>query len=459
MEHYRYPLLLDKQRQFFASGQTRPLAFRIEQLRKLKDMILKHEAAICEAVYRDLRKPAAETIINEILMVSKEIDFVIKHLCKWAAPKRIRTPLFLWPGRSRIYHEPYGSVLIISPWNYPFMLLIAPLIGAISAGNCAILKPSELAPHTEQLIVSLIRDYFTEEYITVVTGNAAETAKLLEHPFDYIFYTGGTKVAKIIMRAAAEHLIPVTLELGGKSPCIVDETADIRFAAQRIAWGKFLNAGQTCIAPDYVYVHQSRQADLLAELKNALLSLYGDQPLQHPDYGRIINANHAARLSALIQHEKVAHGGQTDISQCYVAPTIMVDVGWQDPVMQEEIFGPILPIMTYQRIDEMMDAIRQHAKPLALYLFTRDKSVEKKIIQHVSFGGGCVNDCVLQITSPSLPFGGVGASGMGRYHGQYSFETFSHAKSVFNRFFSFSLKIECAPYTERKLWWVRRLFK
>ncbi|MBX3709186.1 MAG: aldehyde dehydrogenase [Gammaproteobacteria bacterium] len=451
-------IMLDKQRQFFASGSTLPIKFRIEQLNKLKILLQQHESEITEALKKDLNKIEMEAVVTEIIFVAKEIEFIIKNLPKWAKPTKVSSPFPLcWPGRSAIHYEPYGSVLIIGPWNYPFMLVMSPLVGAICAGNCAVVKPSEIASYTQDVLTKLINNYFSPEYIVAIKGGHQEVSQLLKEKFDYIFYTGGTQVGKIIMQAAAEQLTPVTLELGGKSPCIVDETIDFSFAARRIMWAKLLNAGQTCLAPDYILVHQTCKAALIKELKVAATLFYSDDPANHASYGRIINKKHFERIIKLMQKGNILLGGKANETDLYISPTLIDGVDWSDSIMQEEIFGPILPILTYENMDEVIQTINTHPKPLSLYLFTKNKNTEHSILNRVTFGGGCINDCLLHIVNYHLPFGGVGASGIGAYHGKYSFETFSHRKSIYKKRFLLDFSIQYPPYTETKLTWFKRL--
>ena len=459
MSHPDFKTLLDQQHQFFATGATLPIDFRIEQLKRLKSLLQTHESEIADALKKDLHKASMEAIFTEVLLVIKELDVVIKHLKKWMRPRKIPTPFFMWPGRSEIQFEPYGSVLIISPWNYPFMLIMSPLIGAISAGNCVILKPSEIAVHTENLITRLIATYFSPNYIAAVKGGPDEVNQLLKEQIDYIFFTGSPQIGKIIMEAAAKTLTPVTLELGGKSPCIVDETADLDFAARRIAWAKTLNAGQVCIAPDYLYVHAACKEALVKKLQQTLIQFFSDNPQKSENYCRIINKKHFDRLTKLMHSGNILFGGQANEDELYIAPTLMDGITWSDPIMQEEIFGPILPILTYEKLDDVIHVIKSHPKPLALYLFTKNKEHEKQILNHLSFGGGCINDCIAQIANPHLPFGGVGNSGIGRYHGQYSFETFSHCKSIYKKRILIETKLEYPPYSNKKLGWIRKLLK
>lgn len=451
--------IAELQRRFLATGATLPVDYRLEQLKKLKSLLEIHESKITTALKQDLNKAPFETIRDEVILVVKEIDFICKHLKKWMRPVSVKTPIPFWPGRSKIYYEPYGSVFIIGPWNYPLLLVLSPLIGALSAGNCALVKPSELAPNTQNLIENLLNDNFPVDYIHVVKGGPDVVTHLLEQKFDYIFFTGGTQIGKIIMTAAAKHLTPVTLELGGKSPCIVDETADLNYAARRIAWAKTTNAGQVCLAPDYLYVHESCKAELVKKIQETFVAFYGEQPESSDSYARIINKKHFDRLSKLMQKGNILWGGIINEHASYISPTLIDGVSWDDPIMQEEIFGPLLPILTYQKIEEVVQAVQSHQKPLALYLFSKNQATKNKLLQEVSFGGGCINDCLLHIANANLPFGGVGASGLGNYHGKFSFETFSHRKSVYTRTICIDSKVEYPPYSSRKLWWLRQLLK
>jgi aldehyde dehydrogenase (NAD+) len=450
--------ILTSQRQFFASGKTLDISFRIEQLKKLKSILVTHEAEIAAALKKDLNKSEMEGIVSEVLLVTEELDYIIKNLKSWTRPQKVPSPFPLcWPGRSTIQYQPYGSVLIIGPWNYPFMLVISPLIGAMCAGNCAIIKPSELASHTQNLILKLINQNFPSEYIVAIPANSQEMNILLKEKFDYIFFTGGTQIGKIIMQAAAQHLTPVTLELGGKSPCIVDETANLDFAARRIIWAKLMNAGQVCLAPDYLFVHSSCKNALIDKLKQAIIRFYGENPEKSASYCRIINKKHFERIKKLMAAGNILFGGQTNEDDLYISPTLIDSISFSDPIMQEEIFGPLLPIISYDKTEELITAIKTLAKPLALYLFTKNKIFEKTILEKISFGGGCVNDCVLQVANYHLPFGGVGDSGIGSYHGKYSLETFSHRKSIFTKSWMIDIDLAYPPYTARKLSWLKRL--
>lgn len=457
---YNIKSIIDQQRRYFATGATLPISFRIEQLKKLKSLLEMHETDIVDALHKDLHKAPTEALVNEILTVTDEINFIIRHLKRWARPQKVSSPFpLLFPGRSELHYEPYGTVFIIGPWNYPFLLIMSPLIGAMCAGNCAVLKPSELAVNTQNVLTQLITDHFSSEYIAAIKAGPEQVNEILKEKFDYIFFTGGTKIGKIVMQAAANYLTPVTLELGGKSPCIVDETANINFAARRIAWAKFLNAGQTCIAPDFLYIKASCKAAFISQFQAAIKQFYGENPEMSADYGRIINKKHFERISKLLQKGKIVFGGTTKEDQLYISPTLIDSISWDDPIMQEEIFGPVLPILTYEKFDELIDTLKAKPKPLALYLFTNNKSHEQKVLQQLSFGGGCINDCLIHEVNLHLPFGGVDQSGMGQYHGKYSFETFSHRKSIYKKLFPIEFKLEYPPYTERKLSWLRWLLR
>ena len=409
--------LTEAQKQFFETGRTRDLAFRICQLQLLADAMRKNETVLEEALKKDLGKSAFESYATEIGFVLADIRYTIQNLQKWSAPKRVRTPLYLFPGKSKIQKEPYGSVLILGPYNYPVQLLAEPLIGAIAAGNCAVLKPSELTPHVSKAMYQIVHSTFKEEYIACVEGGVEVNQELLSQKFDYIFFTGSERVGRIVMKAAAENLTPVTLEIGGKSPVIIEKTANIKEAARRIAWGKLLNAGQTCGAPDYVLVDESRKQQFLTEMKNAFFHLYGKEIKKNPHFGRIVNERHMERLQNILDQDRdyLFYGGTTD----YVEPTIL-DVGKLEnsassAAMQEEIFGPILPVLSYHRLEDAIRFVNKREKPLALYVFTRKKSAEKFILERVASGGVCVNDTISHLINPMLPFVGVGASGMGRY--------------------------------------------
>jgi len=438
--------LIQKQRNFFNSGKTLALEFRIVQLKRLKDCIERNEKIILEALYKDLRKSKIEAYNSEVLVVTAEIDYVLKRMSKWTRPRKVRTPLMHLPAKSLVYPEPAGVVLILSPWNYPFQLTFAPLIGAIAAGNCAVLKPSEYAPHMSAVMAEIIRNNFEQDHVTVADGGVEVSKALLQEKFDHIFFTGSTNVGKMVMRAASQHLTPVTLELGGKSPCIVWKDANIEVTSRRILWGKFMNAGQTCVAPDYLLVHKDISKRLVEALINGIGKFYGPSPQQSKDYGRIINQNHFERLTKYLEDGTVLFGGEHDKKDLYISPTLLSNVKPSSPVMQDEIFGPVLPIIEFETMEDVIDRMRSKPKPLSLYLFTDDKSVQEAILGNTSSGGVCVNDTVSHIIGSDLPFGGVGESGFGSYHGKASFDSFTHYKSVLQRSFSFDAKMKYPPY-------------
>lgn len=462
INEYSISELVKQQRTYFATNQTQEIDFRQQQLVVLKQLIINHEPAIIQALQADLHKPELEAITSEIILTTKEIEFAIKNLKKWTKPKKVGVPWQLLPTSAKIQPEPLGIVLIIGAWNYPFQLVIVPLIGAIAAGNCAILKPSEIATHTSKLIAELIPKYFPEEYIAVVEGGIETSQKLLTEKFDHIFFTGSTHVGKIIMVAAAKNLTPVTLELGGKNPCIVDVDIHLEHTARRIIWGKFINAGQTCIAPNYILVDKRIKDKLLVNLEKCLKEFYGEHPETSPDYARIINQNNFDRLVNLLQNllqdGEILIGGETKASELYIAPTIINNVSFTDPIMQEEIFGPILPIVEYTDIEEAITGINSQPKPLTLYLFSQNKNLQQKILQTTSSGAVCLNETVIHFTVPSLPFGGVGNSGIGSYHGKASFDTFSHYKSVLKNPFWLDIKLRYPPY-KGKLSILKQLLK
>ena len=446
--------LTEAQKQFFETGRTRDLAFRICQLQLLADAMRKNETVLEEALKKDLGKSAFESYATEIGFVLADIRYTIQNLQKWSAPKRVRTPLYLFPGKSKIQKEPYGSVLILGPYNYPVQLLAEPLIGAIAAGNCAVLKPSELTPHVSEAMYQIVHSTFKEEYIACVEGGVEVNQELLSQKFDYIFFTGSERVGRIVMKAAAENLTPVTLELGGKSPVIIEKTANIKEAARRIAWGKLMNAGQTCVAPDYVLVDESRKQQFLTEMKTAFSHLYGKEIKKNPDFGRIVNERHMERLQKILEQDAkyLFCGGEADALQRYIEPAIL-DLGKDQNAasMQEELFGPILPVLSYHKLEDAVRFMNKRAKPLALYLFTKKRSAERFVLERVSSGGVCVNDTISHLINPDLPFGGVGASGMGQYHGKYSFDTFTHEKSVFYKPADWNLPVCYPPFTKGKM--------
>ncbi|NFD78863.1 aldehyde dehydrogenase [Clostridium botulinum] len=450
--------ILEKQKSFFDKGYTKDINFRIEALKKLKHNIKINENNIFKALKIDLNKSEFETFITEIGIVYDEINGAIKNIKKWSKPKKVKTPITNFLASSYIYNEPYGVALIMSPWNYPFQLIMAPLVGAISAGNCVLLKPSELAIETEKIIVKIIKDTFSDEYIGVITGGIEESTALLKEKFDYIFYTGGINVGKIVMRAAAEHLTPITLELGGKSPCIVDKDANIDLAARRIAWGKFLNAGQTCVAPDYLVVHRNIKEKLISSIENYIVKFFGENTFESEDYPRIINERHFKRLEGYLKEGKIVSGGNTDINNLYIEPTIIEGINFENRIMEEEIFGPIFPVIEFENIDKVIDIVKNNPKPLALYYFSENKEKQEFIIKNISFGGGCINDTIMHLSTSTLPFGGVGSSGIGGYHGRTSFDTFSHKKSILKKSNLIDIKIRYAPF-KGKINLAKRLFK
>lgn len=441
----------------FDSGLTRDLAWRQGQLAALEQMMVENEAEIAEALKADLGKPFGEACTAEIDFTRKEAAHARRHLRRWSRPQRAGTPLSIQPGKSAVEATPYGVALIVGAWNYPFQLVLGPLVGAIAAGNCAVIKPSEMAARSSALLRRLAERYLDPRAFAVVEGDAEVSTDLLNQRFDLIFYTGGERVGRIVMAAAAKHLTPVVLELGGQNPCIVDETADLAVAARRIVWGRFLNAGQICVAPDHVYVAASVEARLLDELKRAVATMFGPDPKQSPDYGRIINPRHTARLQALLADGRVVTGGEADVETCYIAPTILTEVSADAPVMAEEIFGPILPVLPYDSLDEPLAAINARSPALALYAFTRNKATADRIISSTRSGSATINDVVVFMANPDLPFGGVGASGMGAYHGRHSFETFSHRRAVLRRSFSLDASIRYPPFTKDKLALLRRM--
>jgi aldehyde dehydrogenase (NAD+) len=448
--------IFHEQQKLFSSGATRSFEFRFEQLTKLRDLLRKYEHEIHSALFEDLKKPLAESFVSEFAVVIDEVQHARNSLKSWMKAQCVRSPLHLWPARTRVHREPLGCVLIMAPWNYPIHLTISPLVGALAAGNCAIIKPSELAPATAALLAKIFGE-FDSRVVSVVTGGIPETTELLKLPFDHILFTGSTKVGKIVYEAAAKNLTPVTLELGGKSPVIIDVDADIELAARRATWGKFLNAGQTCIAPDYALVHEAVSEKFLSAVQKYTKEFYGENPQSSTSLARIINTQNLNRLHKLLDPRKIKMGGRIDATQLYMAPTLMGPVTWQDPVMQEEIFGPILPYMTFKNLSEALQMVRERDKPLAAYYFGSDRHRIKEFMQ-LSFGGGCINDTVVQISNGNAPFGGVGASGTGAYHGECGFLTFSHQKTVVQKSKWADLSVRYPPYTAKKMSLLRRLF-
>jgi aldehyde dehydrogenase (NAD+) len=453
-----YDFLIQKQRDFYMQGKTKSISFRIEMLNQLRHLIKSNEKTLMDALKQDLNKSEFDSYISEIGIVLEELRFTIKNLGKWAKPRRVKTSLTGLGSKSYIYPEPYGVALIIAPWNYPFQLSIAPLIGAMAAGNCAVIKPSELTPKTSNILRNIINENFPNDYISVIEGDVDTSTALLKENFDYIFFTGSVPVGKIIMEAASKHLTPVTLELGGKSPCIVHEDADLKLAAKRIAWGKYINAGQTCVAPDYLYVHKRVKDEFLQLFKDSITELYGVDPILKGDFTRIVSERHFQRLTSFLKNGTIYCGGKYDLNKLIVEPTVLVDVSWDDEVMQDEIFGPILPIFEFEDLTSMVSLIKSKPKPLALYLFSNSQDIQNYILNNVSFGGGCINDTVFHLSSPYLPFGGVGESGIGAYHGKGSFDVFSHEKSILKQTTMFDLPFRY-PNTKNALKKIKMFIK
>lgn len=441
--------VLGRQQSFFREGHTKSVTSRIENLKKLQSAIETYSDDIVQALKADLRKPGFEAYF-EIIGVLEELKYALKHIKRWARPKRAKTPAYQFFSTARVYTEPVGSVLILGPWNYPINLMLVPLVSAIAAGNCAVLKPSEMAPKTASLLREMLGDIFDFSFVNVIEGDVETSQFLLSQPFDHIFFTGSTQVGEKVMTAAAKHLTPVTLELGGKSPCIVDHTTHIEYAAKRIAWGKFSNAGQTCTAPDYLLVDHRIKDELLSAIKQQIKSFYGDRPKESQSYGRIVNAKHFHRLSRLLESGRVVTGGDSDRDDLYIAPTVIDEVTWSSKIMQEEIFGPILPVISYDHLDQAITGINQLPKPLALYIFSKNRATQTRLLDNIPSGGGCINDTVMHLTVPTLPFGGVGASGFGRYHGRAGFDTFSHQRGLLNKSFWLDLQWRYPPYKAKK---------
>ena len=438
--------IIQRQRQFFNSETSKDLKFRIEKLRLLKKELLKRESEILKALHADFRKSEFEGIMTETGIVISEINKTLNKLKSWAKPKRVFPALLNFPSAAKIHKEPYGTVLIIAPWNYPYQLAFAPLIGAIAAGNTAVLKPSELTPHTSKICKEIIEAVFDKNHVAVIEGGVETSQELLAERWDYIFFTGSVQVGKIVAQAAAKHLTPTTLELGGKNPCIIDETASIKLAAKRMVWGKFINAGQTCIAPDYWLVHHRIKEEFITALKQELFEAYGENPKASSDYPRIVNTRNFDRLFTMLQNENIIVGGETDRDQCYIAPTLIDEPKLDSEVMKGEIFGPISPIISYTTEADIERIINQYEKPLALYVFSNRSQFIKKMVTKYAFGGGTINDTTVHFANDNLPFGGVGESGLGAYHGKRTFDTFSHHKGVVKRYNWLDVPIRYAPY-------------
>lgn len=447
----KYENILEGQRSYLSNLGTIDVDKRINNLKKLKQVIKKYEDDIIDALNKDLGKHIFEAYSNEVGFVYGSIDFVIKNLRNWTKVKKVKNDAAQLPGKSYIYKSHYGAVLIIGPYNYPFQLTIEPLIGAIAGGNTVIIKPSEYATATETIIEKIIKETFDEEYIAVVTGDYKVNSDLLDLEFDYIFFTGSVNVGKIVMEKASKHLTPITLELGGKSPVIVDNTADLKVSAKRILWGKLTNAGQTCVAPDYLLAQEHIYEELIEELKNTIVEFYGNDIINNKEFGRIINEKHMNRLNNILENDKdkIVVGGDVDFEQRYISPTIIRDVTLEDSVMKDEIFGPILPVIKYKDLEDIKYYISKHKNPLALYVFSENDDFSEDIIRRFTFGGGCINDTISHVASAHLPFGGVGTSGMGNYHGRASFDTFTHTKSIVKKSTKIDIKLVFPPYKEK----------
>lgn len=449
--------IVSLQKKSFREGKTRSFEARKAYLEMLRNLVSENEKELCDALNKDFGKPPFESFATEIYTVLHEIDYHLKHLKKWMEPESVGGPMVTFPSKNMIYKQPYGTVLVIAAWNYPVYLSLMPLVGVISAGNTAVLKPSELVTETSSLLNSLVQAYFDPDVLRVVEGGVDETTDLLNQPFDKILFTGSSRVGKIVMKAAAEQLIPVTLELGGKSPAIVHHDADLEVSARRIWWGKIINAGQTCVAPDFVAIHETVRDEFIKTSKKVLSEFFRDDYQPGENYTRILNNVHFDRLTNLLDKSKVLFGGITKKESRFIEPT-MIDANWDSEIMQDEIFGPLLPIVTYTNTDELVDKLLGKPSPLALYLFTNDSEFEKFMIDNVPFGGGCVNETIQHLGNPKLPYGGVGNSGMGSYHGKYSFDAFSRTKSVMKKSFWPDPEFRYPPYDETVKSWFKKLF-
>lgn len=446
------------QRAYFHEGHTLSVQGRIDNLRKLKSAIKDNEIKILDALKSDLGKSHYEGYLTEVGIILDEIDYTIKNIKKWSKPHKVRTSIANMPSKNFVYREPYGVTLIISPWNYPFQLTMAPLIGAIAGGNTAIIKPSRKSANTTKIITSIIESNFDSKFISMIKAGSGGNEEILAQKYDYIFFTGSVAIGKIVMESAAKHLTEVTLELGGKSPCIVDKNTNMELTAKRLTWGKFLNVGQTCVAPDYVFVHKDRKDELISLVKKNITQFFGEDIINSADYGRIIDEAAFDRLVSYIDKDKVVFGGNYVREKKFIEPTIMDNVTFNDPVMQSEIFGPIMPIITYENLDEVIQIINSRPKPLALYLFSKDKNNINKVLKNTSSGGMCVNETIMHVASSYLPFGGVGESGMGKYHGKNSFFAFTHEKAVVNKGFAIDVSLRYAPF-EGKMKLIKKVFK
>lgn len=451
--------LVKKQRRFFQTGETLSYQFRMDALNRLSLALEQYEEPLEKALYKDLHKSKMESYMAEIALTKSELSYCKKHLAGWMRKEHVKSSLSNFHSSAFTIAEPYGVTLIMAPWNYPVMLCLEPLINAIAAGNCVILKPSAYAPQTSAVLAKLIAACFKEEYVAVVEGGRKENKELLDQRFDYIFFTGGVKVGRLVLEKAAKYMTPVTLELGGKSPCIVDETANIKLAARRIVFGKLLNSGQTCVAPDYVLVHEDVKDELIVAMKKELVRMLGKRPLDNPEYPKMVNVRHYNRVMNLLKGMPVVVGGYGDAEKLQIAPTILDEVSLNAPIMKEEIFGPVLPVLTYTDKKELLSIIRHFEKPLACYLFTRDKKMEQWVLRNISFGGGCINDTIVHLATSEMGFGGVGYSGMGSYHGKNGFETFSHRKSILKKYQWIDVPVRYHPYSEWKEKAVRKILR
>ncbi len=421
--------IIDLQRKYLSQNKASSVEERIHHLKKLKEVIISNEEKLLEAVAKDLSKSKYEAYITEIVPLYKEINIFCKKLKSWARPKRVSSPLHLWPSKAMTFKDPYGLVGVFAPWNYPIQLLLLPAIGSIAAGNCTLLKPADLTPHTQKALIELINNNFEPGFLYVMGGGIPECEELLKEKLDFIFFTGSPRVGKVIMTAAAQHLTPVCLELGGKSPCIIDENINLLLTAKRITWSKFLNAGQTCAAPDYFYVHKNIKTKFIEAIKQEIQNTFGPKPLESQNLGNIINSTHFERIKSYLEPKNIAHGGASNSETKKIEPTILDNINWNSLIMQDEIFGPIIPILEFEYLDEVISEIIERPKPLALYIFSESKIFQNMVLSNTTSGGGCVNDCIVHLGNSNLPFGGVGNSGMGAYHGKHSFETMSHTKS------------------------------
>ncbi len=459
MQEIEIQTLVEKQREFFYSGKTLPLPYRIAALKALKQAVADHQDQIAEALRRDLGKSELEGFMCEIGLVLSEISYMLRHIRQFARDKTVYTPLSQFASRSFIRPIPYGVTLIMSPWNYPFLLAIEPLVDALAAGNTAVLKPSAYSPATTAVIADLIANLFPPEYVAVVTGGREENQCLLNQKFDYIFFTGSQSVGRQVMEKAAHHLTPVTLELGGKSPCIIDATAKIPLAAKRIVFGKFLNCGQTCVSPDYILCDKTVKNELIACIKAEIQTQFGENPLENENYGKIINDKHFSRILRLIDEEKIVHGGRSDAAAQRIEPTVLDHVTLDDAVMQEEIFGPVLPVLTYESLEDAISLVNSRQKPLALYFFSEDKAAIRRVTTRCCYGGGCINDVIVHLATSNMGFGGVGESGMGSYHGKAGFDTFSHHKSILDKKTWLDLPMRYQPYSPAAKALIRQFLK